>query len=410
MKRIPWIRIVITAVLLFLLAACGSAGNEGNEPIVDQTPIIPPPDPTTNLEEDTMGMVVIEALEVAVLESFPGQVQAAVSGNLSDACTEIASINAPQSGQTFQIQIETTRDPEMMCAQVLEPFAETITLETAGLPAGTYTVLAGDLSESFTMTADNEIIDPTPELLGATLIVSVTSAVPGQSVQLTGTDYPANASVEIGIGPPESEYDVIAMAQVDANGRLNTQVDIPDYVDTGEWVFVADVQNAKVIADPIMITASSTATPDPSLGDGVNEPVNGEFTRTYIYLIAVDDAGQSGELIGCNDSVIPVVVEIEPTIAPLTAALETLLSIDDQYYGQSGLYNALYQSDLSVEDVDIDNSEAIIHLTGNLQLGGVCDNPRIQAQLEQTALQYDTVDSVMITVNGEPLEALLSGQ
>jgi hypothetical protein len=127
-------------------------------------------------------------------------------------------------------------------------------------------------------------------------------------------------------------------------------------------------------------------------------------------LLALEDNGQSGEMIGCNDSVIPVVVDIEPTVAPLTAALNELLSLGEQYYGQSGLYNALYQSNLNVQGVDIDNREAIIHLTGNLQLGGACDNPRVLAQLEQTALQYATVDSVSITVNGQPLESLLSGQ
>jgi hypothetical protein len=355
-------------------------------------------------------MAFIEGLEVVVMESFPVQVQAVVSGNLSDPCTSIASISAPQSGQTFPIQIATTRDPEMICAQVLEPFTETIMLETAALPTGTHTVTAGELSETFTLTTDNESVNPAPDVTGATLIVSKPSAVPGESVQLTGTGYPANTAVEIGIGPPDSEYDVIASAQTDANGNLNTLVEVPAYADSGEWIFVAAVQNTKVIADPIMITASSTAAPNPSVGEGVNEPVDGEFTRTYIYLIAVEDAGQSGTLIGCDDSVIPVVVEIEPTIAPLTAALETLLNIDDEYYGQSGLYNALYQSDLAVEGVDIENREAIIHLTGVLEVGGVCDNPRVQAQLEYTARQYETVDSATITVNGEPLEVLLSGQ
>ncbi|MFN2252666.1 MAG: GerMN domain-containing protein [Candidatus Promineifilaceae bacterium] len=143
---------------------------------------------------------------------------------------------------------------------------------------------------------------------------------------------------------------------------------------------------------------------------GADGAANSETSRTYIYLIALGDNGQSGEKIGCDDSVIPVEVEIEPTTAPITAALQTLLGSDDQYYGQSGLYNVFYQSDLSVESIDIENGEAIIRLMGDLQLGGVCDSPRVQAQLEQTALQYETVGSVMITVNGETLESLLSGQ
>ncbi len=249
----------------------------------------------------------------------------------------------------------------------------------------------------------------TPDLRGANLLVNVASALPGEKVTLNGAGYPAGVVAQIGIGPIGSEYEIIGTAQVDGNGRFTTQIAVPDYVTPGEeWVFVADVNNGKVIADPILIVGDDGATAVPA--SGVNEPVNGQFTRTNIFLIALEDAGQSGDMIGCNDSVIPVAVEIEPTIAPLTAALETLLSLDEQYYGQSGLYNALYQSALQVEGVNIDNGKAVIHLTGDLQLGGVCDNPRVQAQLEQTARQYETVNAVAITVNGVPLESLLSGQ
>jgi hypothetical protein len=89
--------------------------------------------------------------------------------------------------------------------------------------------------------------------------------------------------------------------------------------------------------------------------------------------------------------------------------LNNLLAINDQFYGESGLYNALYQSDLVVQGINIQNGRATIALTGTLTSGGVCDDPRIMEQLRQTALQFSTVNSVAITVNGVPLESLLSG-
>jgi LysM repeat protein len=128
-----------------------------------------------------------------------------------------------------------------------------------------------------------------------------------------------------------------------------------------------------------------------------------EFTRTRIYLVALDDGGASGPLIGCNDSIVAVNVNIEPTRAILRASLERQLGLRNAYYGQSGLYNALYQSNLQLQSVRIDNRTAIIELTGTIRMGGVCDAPRIQAQLEQVALQFSTVDRVSITVNGRPL-------
>ena len=127
-----------------------------------------------------------------------------------------------------------------------------------------------------------------------------------------------------------------------------------------------------------------------------------------IFLIAVGDNGQTGSPVGCGDSAVPVQVEIPATQGVLKAALAALLSIKDQYYGQSGLYNALYQSDLQVESVSIDNGKAKIYLTGTLLMGGECDTPRVQAQLEQTVLQFSTVKEVTIFINGKPLADVLS--
>ena len=127
-----------------------------------------------------------------------------------------------------------------------------------------------------------------------------------------------------------------------------------------------------------------------------------------IFLIAVDDNGKSGNRMGCGDSVVPVTVEIPPTQGVLKAALTALLSVKDQYYGQSGLYNALYQSDLQVENLSIVGSKASVYLSGTLLMGGECDTPRVQAQLEQTVLQFPTITEVDIFINGRPLAETLS--
>ncbi len=127
-----------------------------------------------------------------------------------------------------------------------------------------------------------------------------------------------------------------------------------------------------------------------------------------IYLIAIGDNGVGGPMIGCGDSAIAVQVQIEPTQAVLRAALTKLLSIKDQFYGQSGLYNSLYQSNLQLADVAIANGKATVMLTGTLQLGGECDSPRVEEQLERTVLQFSTVTSADIFLNGVPLAEALS--
>jgi len=152
-----------------------------------------------------------------------------------------------------------------------------------------------------------------------------------------------------------------------------------------------------------------TETLDPSLPVEPPLPTGSSTQHTVqVYLIAVDDNGQAGIPVGCGDSAVSVQVEVPPTQQVLKAALVALLSIKDQFYGESGLYNALYQSDLQVDSVRIDSGKASVYLSGTLLLGGECDNPRIQAQLEQTVLQFSTVTEADIYINGKPLAEALS--
>ncbi len=148
------------------------------------------------------------------------------------------------------------------------------------------------------------------------------------------------------------------------------------------------------IPAPTSTSAVPTKTPGPQLVE--------------IFLIGIDDNGQGGKLVGCGDSAIPVQVEIAPTQGVLRAALEKLLSIKDQFYGQSGLYDSLFQSNLQVQSVTIDNGVATVQLSGTMQLAGECDNPRVEAQLVNTVLQFPTVTSVEIFINGKTLQEALS--
>ena len=267
-----------------------------------------------------------------------------------------------------------------------------------------------DITVDALMTANPAIENAAFIIVGQEITIPDGSAAPGQfaiaptsgptgtEVQLTAEGFDPNTQIDVGFGPVESEYDVIDTVTSGVNGSVNTTVSVPSYADSElEWVFVlaAPGGNPRLISDVFDVTAgtSPVTTPTPAL-----------FTRTDIYLVALEDAGQTGEEIGCGDSLVPVEVTFQPTVAPLTAALEELFAINTEFYGQSGLYSALYQSDLSVDSIDIDeNRHATINLSGDLLVGGVCDEPRVEAQIEQTALQYDTIDTVSVTLNGDPL-------
>src|SRR5690606_37558753 len=106
-----------------------------------------------------------------------------------------------------------------------------------------------------------------------------------------------------------------------------------------------------------------------------------------LFYVVVDST--ASPTFGCGDSL----QEVQRTITtstPLQAALQALLSNHDQYYGQSGLYNALHQSLLVIESINLDQGRATIRLAGTLAMGGTCDAPRIEQQLSATARQFST--------------------
>ena len=165
-----------------------------------------------------------------------------------------------------------------------------------------------------------------------------------------------------------------------------------------------------VKSTPIMESSPQpvTATPQLAVTETSFGPTQAQQTDE-IFLIAVGDYGQSGKLVGCGDSLVPVQLQIPATKGVLKAAMGELLSLKERFYGQSGLYNALYQSNLQVDRVSIDaQGQAQVYLTGKLILGGECDNPRVEEQINQTALQFSTVNAVSVFVNDKPLKDTLS--
>jgi hypothetical protein len=167
---------------------------------------------------------------------------------------------------------------------------------------------------------------------------------------------------------------------------------------------------APTIIEPTAAPATKAPTlSSPTTAPATLAPTSAGVDRIKIYLVAMDDKGISGDMIGCEDSIIPVDRQIARTQAPLRAALEELLTLTDQFYGESGLYNALYNSHLTVDDVTIDaNGKAMVYLEGTLLSAGTCDDPRIIAQLTYTARQFSTVKDAAIYVNGTLVQELLS--
>lgn len=120
------------------------------------------------------------------------------------------------------------------------------------------------------------------------------------------------------------------------------------------------------------------------------------------YLIALAPTDAEGEQIGCDDVLVATPRTATAEGVPLAAAYEVLFGTAST----DSLRNSV--EGLTVEEATLEDGIARIRLGGTLRLGGVCDHPRVEAQLRRTALQFAGVDSVAITVDGRPLEEILS--
>lgn len=166
---------------------------------------------------------------------------------------------------------------------------------------------------------------------------------------------------------------------------------------------------------PPQTQSEQTAPPDqvpssqnPDSSPGTPSTLLTKTTQVKIYLIALNDNGKTGKDIGTGDSLVAVDRTISNPQTPLTAAFDELLAMKETYYGNTGLYNALYRSNLKLDKATITNGKAVVYLTGSLSLGGVMDNPRVENQLNATAFQFSSVKEVQIYVNGKTLKAALS--
>jgi hypothetical protein len=172
-----------------------------------------------------------------------------------------------------------------------------------------------------------------------------------------------------------------------------------------------------ITVDPAMeqapgLTTETQAASQENTWTVENDGSGGNSSMLNIYLVALEDNGKSGKLIGCGDSLVGAQVKYGLTKDETTAkdTLAKLFAVKQQYFGESGLYNALYQSDLKVESLTADaNRKATLNLSGSMMLGGVCDNPRFEEQIRATVLQFkDLYADVDIFVNGKALKDLLS--
>jgi hypothetical protein len=151
--------LLLGALLAPLLMGCTLPGTQPDDGIDPDFPVgsdAPSPVVPTPIEGPVIeGEARVQSLDILILESFPVQVMALVSGSLADGCTTISEADVAFDGSTYAIVMKTVRPQDMACTDALVQFEERVSLNVLGLPAGAYTVNAGELTRTFELAVDN---------------------------------------------------------------------------------------------------------------------------------------------------------------------------------------------------------------------------------------------------------------
>lgn len=156
-------------------------------------------------------------------------------------------------------------------------------------------------------------------------------------------------------------------------------------------------------------TAPASEPPPPAQTRSPDDPPIGNAAGTQsvtAYYVLLDDGGSSGVRFGCNDSLVRVRRASTAAAEPLPAAIGALL--DGSEPPIADVYNSLSGSTLDFLSGSFDGTTVTVYLAGTLRPGGVCDIPRIEAQLTQTAVSAVGAIRAEIYVNGVGLAEALS--
>lgn len=96
----------------------------------------------------------IEGIKLLLMESFPLQASAHVTGYMPNGCYSVSGTQVVRQGNIFYVNITAVQKGQI-CTMALVPINETISLDILNLPAGDYAIVSGSMRTNFTLDQDN---------------------------------------------------------------------------------------------------------------------------------------------------------------------------------------------------------------------------------------------------------------
>lgn len=127
--------------------------------------------------------------------------------------------------------------------------------------------------------------------------------------------------------------------------------------------------------------------------------VEPETTIVKIPLAPMEQAGDFGPF-GCGQYLNFHPVEVPKTTSVLTAVYTQLFNSSYEFPGTDDKNIIASQENLNFDSVTITDGNANLYLSGFV-MGNHCGDEVFRHQIEQSAFQFDTVDSITVYVNNE---------
>ena len=128
--------LILMIALVMAVAACGD-GDGATAPGVETTTTTSPDDPissedpttTTTLPPDRTepGPAFVDSVEILLMESWPVQVAAAVTGSLPNPCHTLTwEVSEPDADGRITLEVSSLFDPAEVCVEMIQEFEENI--------------------------------------------------------------------------------------------------------------------------------------------------------------------------------------------------------------------------------------------------------------------------------------------
>jgi inhibitor of cysteine peptidase len=144
-------KLALLTVLLLLVAACGQSetGATSSEPTTTDGP-----GTTSSTTLDAPGgekaQAFVDSVELLLLESYPVQVKAIVRGSLPTPCHTLAwNLGEPGPDASIVLEVYSTFDSAQVCAQVLQPFEQSISI--GAFTIGNYVLVVNGVDYRFSI-------------------------------------------------------------------------------------------------------------------------------------------------------------------------------------------------------------------------------------------------------------------